>query len=596
MFLVTTANQNLWKTDEKILFLGEWCKTYNQKHIWSNLDYEVLPSHWGKWEKLNDRYVYLDGIFESYLNSLTITLNNSHGEDHSSRYWRIILGPWLSIFIGVIYDRYLSIHSVINSKQATHTWIPPLSSERWVFGDSITFLSKAYKDINFNLYLYSQIITKLGKIPFEFKNDQAFSDLQGQAETKPLSVSANIEIKIKSLIGKISKRIPDRFNQIVFSSSGLSFGNQLKLQLSLGQIPYLVSPDLASSITPIEIDRRKNLKLPQGTNEFEFLLNDLMLEQFPTSFLEGYSEMRNKSLDAFPKNPKVIFTSYDFAYNDGFKFWTATQIERGVKLVLRQHGGGYGISGPYVTESHEVKICDKYFTWGWTSKEEPKIVPLTGGKLQGTQRNIKPDSKGAILWVVVLWPPFFIRIDHITGGLSDPKYLLRQARFLNAVCPEVAKILLMRFPNVNFGWSEVKRLADTYPAIKTYKGAESIYKQLRKSRLCIHDYHGTTWLETLSMNFPTIVFWESKSVNILKSAQPYLDDLHRVGILHYSPESAAKLANEIYEDPISWWSSPDIQEVREKFCHQFARASDEWLSQWKEELLKIAGGQKSRNQ
>ena len=45
MFLVTTADQRFWKTDEKILFLGEWCKIYNQRHIWSNLDYEVLPYH-----------------------------------------------------------------------------------------------------------------------------------------------------------------------------------------------------------------------------------------------------------------------------------------------------------------------------------------------------------------------------------------------------------------------------------------------------------------------------------------------------------------------------------------------------------------------
>ncbi len=203
---------------------------------------------------------------------------------------------------------------------------------------------------------------------------------------------------------------------------------------------------------------------------------------------------------------------------------------------------------------------------------------------------------GAILWVTFLWCPYFVRMDHILGGFNGSKYLIRQARFLKVVCPEVAKILLVRFPNVDYGWGEEKRLVAIYPSIKIYQGTDSIYSQLQSSRLCIHDYLGTTWLETLSMNFPTVIFWDPKSVSILKSAQPYLDDLRRVGILHDTLESAAKLVNKIYEDPISWWSSPDIQEVREKFCHQFARTSDEWLSQWKEELLKIAGGQKSRNQ
>ena len=68
MFLATTANQNFWKTDEEILFLGEWCKVYDQKHIWSKLDYEIVPSHWDEREKLNDRYTYLDNLSEKYLN------------------------------------------------------------------------------------------------------------------------------------------------------------------------------------------------------------------------------------------------------------------------------------------------------------------------------------------------------------------------------------------------------------------------------------------------------------------------------------------------------------------------------------------------
>ena len=193
-------------------------------------------------------------------------------------------------------------------------------------------------------------------------------------------------------------------------------------------------------------------------------------------------------------------------------------------------------------------------------------------------------------------PPFFVKIDHLAGGIESLKYFLRQKLFLKVVCPEVAKFLFVRFPDLDYSLNEEKKFNDILSSVKVYKGAESIYKQLRESRLCIHDFLGTTWLETLSMNFPTVIFYDPKSINILRSTQPYLDDLRRVRILHDTPESAAKLVNEIYEDPISWWSSPDIQEVRRKFCHQFARTSDEWLSQWKEKLLDIAGDQKSRNQ
>ena len=58
MFLATTANQLYWKKDEKIMFLGEWCKVYDQKHIWSKLDHETRHSYLGlspvEFEKKND--------------------------------------------------------------------------------------------------------------------------------------------------------------------------------------------------------------------------------------------------------------------------------------------------------------------------------------------------------------------------------------------------------------------------------------------------------------------------------------------------------------------------------------------------------------
>ena len=51
MFLVLTADQRFWKTDGKILFLGEWCRLYRDKFAWSNLNAEILPYHWNDREK-----------------------------------------------------------------------------------------------------------------------------------------------------------------------------------------------------------------------------------------------------------------------------------------------------------------------------------------------------------------------------------------------------------------------------------------------------------------------------------------------------------------------------------------------------------------
>jgi putative transferase (TIGR04331 family) len=71
-------------------------------------------------------------------------------------------------------------------------------------------------------------------------------------------------------------------------------------------------------------------------------------------------------------------------------------------------------------------------------------------------------------------------------------------------------------------------------------------------------------------------------------AQPYFDSLREADILHDTPESVASKLNKIYQDPNSWWVSPEVQDARNKFCNQFARTSDDWLTQWKRELAKLA--------
>ena len=39
--LVTTALESTWSRTDKILFLGEWCKIYDRKEQWANLNYRV---------------------------------------------------------------------------------------------------------------------------------------------------------------------------------------------------------------------------------------------------------------------------------------------------------------------------------------------------------------------------------------------------------------------------------------------------------------------------------------------------------------------------------------------------------------------------
>jgi len=119
------------------------------------------------------------------------------------------------------------------------------------------------------------------------------------------------------------------------------------------------------------------------------------------------------------------------------------------------------------------------------------------------------------------------------------------------------------------------------PNISIYRGGGSIFRQINRSRLLIVSYNSTTHLEALSANFPTIFFWETGMTELRVSAQYDYDLMHEVGIFHRPPESAAKKINQIYQDPLSWWYSPEIQKARESFCRRYAWTTKTWRSDWK---------------
>jgi putative transferase (TIGR04331 family) len=582
MFLATTADQRYWKTGEKILFLSEGCKVYDQKHFWSKIDCQVLPYHWDDREKMHQDYQYLDRVYERYLPALAQRLNELHSTNHSLRYWRIIIGPWLNLFIGIIYDKYLSIQTAKNSGLVTNTWVSSAKSNDFLVTDLLDFQKRSFAD-TWNHFIYGEIIKSIEGIPYETKEIQPFltrEDLSGF-----LPSSSHINKVAKFLFSHLFRLVPDGFNQIFITSSYLGFGNLARLQLSLRQLPYLFSPSIKMDDNAANDLARSEMDFELGENPFESLLDKFIPQSMPKVYVEGYAKAHARSIDVFPKRPKVIFYGGSIYSDEGFKFWAAYQAEQGAKLYGHQYGGGYGCLRWNSLESHEIKISDRYFSWGWLLKNQPKVIPISAGKLANVKSKIRPNPEGSILWLGTSMPRYSYWMLSIFLGQKMLAHIKEHERFVGAVSPEARDLLLMRYYPCDYGWNEERRLADIYPSLKVCKGRKSMYEELSSSRLSIHSYNSTTFLETLSADFPTLLYWNSDFFELRESACLHFDILHRAGIFHNEPESVAKKVNEIYEDPLSWWLTPEIQDAKERFCRQFARTSDNWIAEWKEQLL-----------
>ncbi len=161
-FLVTTADERTWKFDRSVVFLGEWCRRYDRKFIWENMDAEVSKPYGLSFEQKKEEVHYLRNLEIELFNQITFQLNLHHGVNHSVRYWQILIGQWLRVFIEAISFRFNAIKQCLDLYVVTETSV--ISPESFCLGtnDFISFIY-ATNDDAWNNILYSRILYYLKK-------------------------------------------------------------------------------------------------------------------------------------------------------------------------------------------------------------------------------------------------------------------------------------------------------------------------------------------------------------------------------------------------------------------------------------------------
>ena len=81
----------------------------------------------------------------------------------------------------------------------------------------------------------------------------------------------------------------------------------------------------------------------------------------------------------------------------------------------------------------------------------------------------------------------------------------------------------------------------------------SFFSSLSKSRLVVHSYDSTGFLESLALNVPTMAFWQNGFDHLVPEAKQYYQELVDYGILHLSPISISDKRNTEWAGVDLWW-------------------------------------------
>jgi len=586
-YLITSADERTWVFNRPVIFLGEWCRLYARRHIWENMDY-IVAAPYGLDKEVKDADLKIVRSIEyCLLTEICYILNNYHNVNYSHRAWQIILGPWLRRYTEVIYNRIqtlkqcLSKYNIEGTTKIVADYFPLVTHDysEWSF---------AANNETWNSYLYGQLLSLLNlqQFPIELiniKQEQYSSAVRTNLQkTEKKSISHTGE----AILSKLA-RVLQRDDDALIISSYLPRKEELKLHLALGQVSPKWGITRVKYTENVNTELRCNLKAGFGTSnvsEFLAVARSLLFETVPTCYLENFITLRKTAERlGWPRKPKFIFTSNNFNSDEAFKVWTAGQVDSGVKYIVGQHGNNYGTRKYNSINKIEETTADTFLTWGWTDglqQHQPAFI----FKIAGIS-SAQYDPTGALLLIELhsgnsntYWDDY---AEHLYYYYPD------QQRFVECLSPVCKERLIIRLHNSHkhLNWNDEARWKDFDNTLQIETGKTPIFQMIRKSRLVVHSYDSTGILEALSLNIPTVAFWQNGLEHVRDSAMPYYQKLVDAGIVHLSPGSVAEKVNQIWDDVDGWWNSSVVQEARSFFCDRYARKSERPVMELKTLLL-----------
>ena len=567
--LVTTALPSTWNDKEFMIFLGDWCQKNDNFSSLDKKKYQIFKYHWDDRSKLKKDYEYIKILERKVLLELIKFLNDYHQKNYSERYWKILIGPWLVTLLQIILERYSNLKYFFeeNKDEEIETIILNKQKNQEFISNNFEEFSRYTLTDTWNYFLYVNLIN-FEKFKFPIKKS-FLNFVDEEKYTAYLKLNYSKTNNFLSFFSSIFEKLIGS-KDILISESYLGKFQELFLSLKLKSIPRY-SEGIKSFGTNID-DKNRTKHLSFVTdNVFEEFVKSNIIKFLPKSFMEDF-DLINNHIDKmhWPKKPKVIFTSH-FMQKTFQSRYVAECIEKNdSKLIIGQHGGVYGQYLFSSMEDYELKICDKYLSWGWSNSKDKKILPF------GIIKNIKElkynRKNKDLLMILRSQTKYTHRINSYSGTNQIKKYFYENIEFCKKLDKEIIKNnLVLRFHARKFGWNEDEIFQKALGKLRVDLGYSKIFDLITKSKLVLQTYIGTGYLETLACNIPTVIFANTNECLLDKNTVEDLKDLKEKNIFFNDKEQAAKFINKIWNDVPTWWFDKSTQEARENFCQKYSK-------------------------
>ena len=545
---------------------------FNNKHIGKRKK-TTNNYHWNNNDKLKKDLNFIFKIYSKFLNILIKNLNKLHKVSYSKKYWETLLWRWLSRFVIYHFDRWEIIATINKNYDNKNLYfnLIKFNEEKFIPNHTDDWSTRCVMSDDWNHWTYSRILN--------------FKNFKNVKYVNQLNINPNPKFRFrkskKNFSSKVKLFLRPFLNKNIVSQN-LLFSKKMPLPFKLyfNNMHYFDQNFFLDLDIKLDLKRRDSLKKTdiKLKHEFEIFLVKQLKYNFPTIFLENYKEAE-KLLDEknFPVNPKLIICGGDQEANEPFKFFIAKNVIKGTKLYHLQHGGSYGTSDDYPIEKIQIKLSDRFLSWGWKFNNK-KILETYCQKTYGI--NIKQSKKSAgVIIPIFEWN---LHPGDIQGGrprnLSDINlYVNNLMMFFSYLNPAIRKKSAFKYYKYKEHYPNyiLKRLMSKFERKNFFHSHKNTLNFLDKFKINIETVNSTGYLETLNLNLPTILIFDKQYCRVRKTAKKYFLLLEKANILFENPKNAAKFINKNYKSIDNWWNSKKVQNAIKIFTNKFAKKTND---------------------
>ena len=465
-------------------------------------------------------------------------------------YWETLLAPWGVDVARQIADRWQRV------KAMTGTWgdLPlrvPLLPENCAFrftGEH-DFTLYGSLGISFNHWLFSRLLEACWPTAWRRKYLPPVNSVYGN------SAPPALKERVKHWARRILLRLP--FPRL----KGVSLWQSLRFSLALAHTSRGQDRSLPLAATFGAAATGADAHLPLDPLP-------IFLAALPEAFtrLEHPRALR-KSRTAPRLRVASVLAYEDTIYRQKLAVWRG----RGNRLMYVQHGSGYGQARVACLSAVVEYSQHAFVTWGWNdpagcrgnfiSLPYPQVARIAG-RWKGT-------GGKSLLFVGTEMPLFAYRLDSWPTPLQLLRYRNDKARFFTALKKDLHPRALYRpyFP-VPGTFKDADWLLPQFPRVRLCTGP--LTRQMLRCRVFVIDHPGTTMLESLAADAPTVLYWSRDAWPQTSEHEELLDVLAEAGILHAGPEEAAAKVNSVFDDAPDWWKGETVQAARRQYCARYA--------------------------